>query len=209
MNRLTAAERRAAQAEAKAAQHAAYLKSLKDQGYDVPDEMIAGAAPQNPPPQDPNTGKFITREDLDKTARATAPDLVSLTALSNEYYDLFGAPYVAVEEDFKAAQAAGKPLREYARSKYNFDAKRAEKQQAAAEAAYQKRYAEDIAKEKAKWAAENGSNPDTRVPVPTKFDQLQKMDGFKADSWKTPEGRKANRQARLKQFENADFKRVN
>lgn len=197
VTRVTNAERRAAQAEAKAAERTAYLKSLADQGYDVPKEMYEGSSTATPEPP-----KYMTREDLDKAARATAPDLVSLTALSNEYYDLFGTPYVAVEEDFKAAQAAGKPLRDFARSKYNFDAKRQEKQNAASEAAYQKRHAEDLAKAKAEWALTNGSNPETRSPMPSKFDRLSKQEGFKNDSWKSRQGREENRSARLKKFEN-------
>ena len=196
VNRLTAAEKRAATAEAEAARRVAYLKSLKDQGYDVPDEMVAGehkpAAPQ-----------YVTREDLDKAGRATAPDLVSLTKLSNEYAYYYGEPYLNVDEDFDAARKAGKSLGEYARSKYNFEAKKAEKQKAKDEAAYQARYKEDLAKEKEQWATTNGSNPETRSPLPSKFDKLVKQDGFKSDSWKSVEGRKANREARLKKFENS------
>lgn len=197
VGRLTAAEKRAAQAEASAAQRTAYLKSLKEQGYDVPDEYLGGASTTTP-----NEPKYMTREDLDKAARSTAPDLVSLTALSNEYYSLFGTPYVAVEDDFRAAQQAGKPLRDFARSKYNFDGK---KQELAA-AADQKRIDGILAEEKKKWESENalrnGSNPETRSPLPSKFDRLAKREGFKNDSWKSQEGRESNRVTRLKQFEN-------
>lgn len=198
VSRLTAAEKKAAQADAERARYAAYLKSLKDQGYDVPDDLVA--APKGNP--DPSTPNYLTREEAMKMARGTAPDLVSLTALSNEYYDLFGSPYVAVEQDFAEAQKAGKSLRDFARSKYNFDGKRQEKAQAKAEADYQKRYTEDLAKEKAKWAETHGSNPETRAPLPSKFDRLQKQEGFKNDSWKSQDGREANRAARLKRFEN-------
>lgn len=197
VTRLTAAEKRAAQAEAAAAQRTAYLKSLKDQGYDVPDDMI-GAVSTTPV----ETPKPLTREDLDRAARATAPDLVSLTALSNEYYSLFGTPYVAVEDDFRAAQQAGKPLREFARSKYNFEGKRTELAQKADQERIDKIVAEQVKIKEADLAAKYGSNPETRVAMPSKFDQLQKQPGFKEDSWKSVEGRKANREARLKKFEN-------
>ena len=43
VQKLTAAERRAAQAEADAARVKAYNKSLADQGYDIPKEMYEGA----------------------------------------------------------------------------------------------------------------------------------------------------------------------
>jgi hypothetical protein len=197
VNRLTAAEKRAATAESEDARRKAYLKSLADQGYDVPKEMYeAGdAKPLEAPKQ-------FTREDFEKGMRQTAPDLVSLTALSNEYYALIGSPYTAVEEDFRAAQQAGKPLREYARSKYNFEGKRAEQAQAADQKRIDGIVAEQMKVKEAELAAKYGSNPDTRSPMPSKFDRLAKREGFKQDSWKTQEGRDANRQDRLKKFEN-------
>lgn len=197
VNRLTAAEKRAAQAEAAAAQRTAYLKSLKDQGYDVPDEMIAGTT--IPTKTEPS---YITREDFEKGVRSTAPDLVSLTALSNEYYSLFGQPYVAVEEDFRAAQQAGKPLREFARSKYNFDGKKTELAAAADQKRIDEIVAEKMKTREAELAAKYGSNPELRSPLPSKFDKLAKSEGFKNDSWKSQEGREANRASRLKRFEN-------
>jgi hypothetical protein len=197
VNRLTAAEKRAATAEAAAAQRTAYLKSLKDQGYDVPDEMIGAPGTHTPDPP-----KYMTQDDFNKASRATAPDLVSLTALSNEYYHLFGEPYVAVEEDFRAAQQAGKPLRDYARSKYNFDAKKQEKAQKADQERIDKIVNERVEAERAKIVAANGSNGELRSPLPSKFDKLTKAPGFKSDSWKTPDGRAQNRADRLKKFEN-------
>ncbi len=198
VNRLTSAERRAAEAEGIAAQRTAYLKSLKDQGYDVPDTMLGTSHIAEPP-------KPLTREEMEQGFRKTAPDLVSLTALSNEYYHLFGEPYIAVEDDFKAAQAAGKPLRDYARTKYGFEAKKAEKLQAADQARIDKIVQERVTAEKATWAAANGSNPETRSPLPSRFDKLQKQPGFKSDSWKSQEGRAANRAERLKRFENVSI----
>jgi hypothetical protein len=195
VNRLTAAERRAAEAEGVAAQRTAYLKSLKDQGYDVPDTMLGTSHVTEPP-------RPITREEMEQGFRKTAPDLVSLTALSNEYYHLYGEPYVQVEEDFRAAQSAGKPLRDYARTKYGFEAKKAEKLQVADQARIDKIVQERVTAEKATWAAANGSNHETRSPLPSKFDKLQKQPGFKSDSWKSQEGRAANRAERLKRFEN-------
>jgi hypothetical protein len=199
VNRLTAAEKRAAESSAEAARTKAYLKSLADQGYDVPKEMYDGAGSGTVTPPEP---KYMTREDFEKGVRSTAPDLVSLTGLSNEYYSLFGKPYVEVEADFSEAQKAGKSLRDYARSKYNFDGKKQE----LATAADQKRI-DEIVSEKMKTreqelAAKYGSNPELRSPLPSKFDTLSKTEGFKNDSWKSQEGRDANRQSRLKKFEN-------
>lgn len=197
VGRLTAAEKLAASASAESARTKAYLKSLADQGYDVPKEMYDGVTAHTP-----EAPKYITREDMEKGMRATAPDLVSLTALSNEYRSLFGNDYVSIEEDYRAAQQAGKPLRDFARSKYNFEGKRTE----IAAAADQKRIDGIVAEKQKEWEAKNalsnGSNSNTSRPMPSKFDKLTKGEGFKNDSWKSPEGRDSNRADRLKKFEN-------
>lgn len=194
----TAAEKRIAVESGERARLAAYLKSLADAGYDVPKDMYEGAAASThaEPP------KPFTREEATSMMRGTAPDLVSLTALSNEYRSLFGEDYTAIEDDFRAAQQAGKPLREFARAKYNFDAKRTEKQQAAEKARIDGLVAEQVKTKEAELAAKYGSNPNLSIAMPSKFDKLQKQEGFKGDSWKTEEGRRANREARLKKFEN-------
>jgi hypothetical protein len=203
VQKLNATERRAAQAEAEAARVKAYNKSLADQGYDIPKEMYEGA-PANPgaPPKDPASGQFLSREDFEKGSRKTGADLVSLTKLSNEYSYLKGEPYLSVDQDYEEARAAGKPLTEYARAKYKFDDLRAAKATAKSEADYKTRYEADLATEKAKWQLANGSNDGTRAPMPTKFDRMIKDGGVKSDSWKSPEGREANRRERLKKFEN-------
>jgi hypothetical protein len=197
VTRLTNAEKRAATAEAAAAQRTAYLKSLKDQGYDVPDEMVGGASSHTP-----EAPKYMTQDDFNKASRATAPDLVSLTALSNEYYSLHGTPYLGIEEDYRAAQQAGKPLRDYARSKYNFDGKKQEIAQAADQKRIDAIVEERVKTREAELQTKYGSNPETRSPMPSKFDKLSKQPNFKSDSWKSEEGRQANRADRLKKFEN-------
>lgn len=198
VQRLTAAERRAAAAEADAARVKAYNKSLADQGYDVPKEMYEGSAETvKVEPQ------FVTRQDMDKMARATAPDLVSLITLSNEYADLYGSPYLKAEEDFAEAQKNGKPFREYARSKYAFDSKRAEKSAKSEQERINGIVAEQMKVKEAELAAKYGGNSNLSTPMPSKFDKLVKQPGFKGDSWKSQQGRDANRADRLKKFENA------
>lgn len=197
VNRLSAAEKRAATAEAEAARVRAYNKSLADAGYDVPKEMYeGGGAAKDEAPQ------YMTRADFEKAARGTAPDLMALTALSNEYYDLHGSPYLTIEQDYAEAQKAGKSLRDHARSKYNFEGKRNEKAQAADQKRIDGIVAEQMKVKEAELAAKYGSNPETRAAMPSKFDKLIKTEGFKSDSWKSREGRKANREERLKKFEN-------
>ena len=208
VTRLTAAERKAAEAEADRAQMAAHYVSLAEQGYEVPSEILEkskrllGRAPAADPARDPGSGKFVTEEVFNKRVGGVAPDLVSLTKLSNEYAFLKGEPYLNVDQDFAEARKAGKPLTEYARAKYGFDALHAQKDKEKSDAEYQKRFQIDLAAEKAKWAKENGSNPETAAPVPSKFSRLERAEGFKEDSWKSQQGRAANRAARLERFKN-------
>lgn len=209
VQRLTAAERRAAQAEADAARVKAYNKSLADQGYDIPKEMYEGAPanPANPanPSNPANPGNYLTRDDFDKGSRKTGADLVSLTKVSNEYYHLKGEPYLAIDEDFAEAQRAGKPLTEYVRSKYKFDELKTARAQAADQKRIDEIVTEKLKTKEAELAAKYGSNPETRSPMPSKFDRLEKQANFKSDSWKSPEGRQANRNERLKRFENVQI----
>lgn len=202
VTRLTAAEKRAATAEAERARVGAYMKSLAEQGYDVPKDMYEGAAPVKPIGDPPDPSKYLTREDFTKETRGIAPNLVTLVGLQAEYQDLFGTPYVNIDQDFLEAQKSGKSLRDYTRTKYNFDAKRQEKQQAAEKVRIDGLVAEQLKTKEAELAAKYGTNSNTSIAMPSKFDKLEKQPGFKSDSWKTAEGRKTNREARLKKFEN-------
>ena len=203
---------RAAAAEARLAARTGWLQSLKTQGYDIPDEIIGAGAPVSAtgvtPVETPrtDTGQFMTRDEWDKRARSIAPDLVTLTALSNEFQYLEGRPYTDINADFAEASKQGKPLTEYVRAKYSFESKHKAKQDAANEASYQERYKADLAKEQAKWAEQHGSNPNTRVPLPSSFDRLASQPGFDSKSWANADARKANRQARLEKFANVPLK---
>lgn len=203
---------RAAAAEARLAARTGWLQSLKAGGYDIPDEIIGSGAPVSTtgvnPVETPRTdnGQFMTRDEWDKRARSIAPDLVTLTALSNEYQYLNGKPYTDINADFAEASKQGKPLTEYVRAKYDFAAKHKAKEDAANEESYQKRHQADLAAERTKWAQENGPNPNTRVPLPSSFDKLASQPGFDAKSWANVDARKAHRQERLEKFKNAPFK---
>ena len=198
--RLTAAEKRAANAEAERARVGAYMKSLADQGYDVPKDMYEGVTPATP--ATPTTDGQFTRDEATKMLRGVAPDLVTLVGLQAEYQDLIGSPYTHIDQDFVEAQRAGKSLRDYTRNKYSFDAKRAEKTKAAEDVRINAIVDERTKVKEAEIAARYGSNPNLSTAMPTKFDKLEKQPGFKSDSWKSAEGRRANRDARLKKFEN-------
>jgi hypothetical protein len=198
VNRLTAAEKRAAKAEAEAAQRTAYLKSLKAQGYDVPDDVVGEVTPPTTPP----TPQYVTRDDWEKASRGIAPDLVTLTALQARYQHLYGQPYIDIDKDFAEAQKAGKPLAEYASTKYNFAGKQAEMAQKADQERLDKYAAEKVTAAQAEWAKNNGSNSNTSAPRPSTFDKLQKERGIDANAWKSPDARKVNKESRRARYEN-------
>ena len=70
---LAGVDRKVATANSEAARYRAYLKSLKDQGYDVPDELLAAPNPVNPANPNPVNPDYMTREEFRKAAAGTAP----------------------------------------------------------------------------------------------------------------------------------------
>ena len=196
VNRLTAAEKKAAIAEAERARLSGYLTSLKDSKYDVPEEFLTAAPEKKPEPQ------YMTRDDWEQRARGIAPDLVTLTSLQARYQHLLGQPYIDIDKDFAEAQKAGKPLSEYASTKYNFAGKQAEREQKADQERLDKYATEKVTAAQAEWAKNNGSNPNTASPRPSTFDRLQKERGINENAWKSPDARKANKEARRARYEN-------
>lgn len=202
VNRLTAAEKRAAKAEAEAAQRTAYLKSLKAQGYDVPDEVVGEVTPPVTTTTVPDPSKFLTRDDWEQQSRKIAPDLVTLTSLSNEYQYLTGQPYVDINTDFEEARKNGKPLTEFVRAKYDFAGKRKQKDDAAAEERFQARHKELLAAEEKKWQEAHGSNPNTKSPMPSMFDRLQKNANADGKTVLSAEAREKNKLSRKERYAN-------
>ena len=146
--------------------------------------------------------KYMTQADLDAVGKNTGPSLIAINQVSNEYQDLYGAPYLSGEADFAEAQKQRKPWSSYVREKYAFQTKREErsaKQAQEKEAAIRKDEADKV---RAEMSKTSGSNDGLRAPVPSKYDRLAKQEGFKSDSWKSREGRNASRADRLKRFEN-------
>jgi len=204
VDRVRTAEAARAKADSEAARYAAYLKSLKDQGYDVPDELVAAAPTHTATPTDPETGKFMSRDDVRKQFDTVAPTLIQLQALSNEYQSLYGQPYLTGEQDWEEAKRLNKPFRELVRTKHNFEGKRAE----AAAAKVAERESSIRKEERDKVLAEEAAkrHPETGAPLPSVNARLERVVPAAArDSWKSPEGRIANRQARREKFANAPF----
>jgi hypothetical protein len=204
---LANVDRRVATAESDSARYKTYLQSLKSQGYDVPDALLSGA--QTTPVENPGNPAYVTKDYVEQqfatVGKNTAPSLIALTKLSNEYTDLHGAPYLSIEEDFAEAQKRGKSLTDFAREKYSFAAKRAERETKKQQDLINQQVEEKFKVREAELAAKYGSNADLRSPMPSKFDAIAKLADRK-DSWKQNIGGGPNRGTahsdRLNKFQN-------
>lgn len=200
--KLTAADTKLAKAEAERARYATYLKSLKDAGYDVPDDLVAAAPPTPAKNQsDPGQpGNYLTREDFQKELMGFAPSMITLGQVSNEYSDLVGGPYLTMESDFEEARKANKPFSAFVREKYDFQGKRAAREQKKLQDTIDAKVAEQLKTKEAELAAKYGSNGEMRVQVPSKFDSMRTNEH--KDSWKTHAGRDQAKKDRLSRFAN-------
>ncbi len=199
---LSSVDRKVASANSEAARYKTYLQTLKEQGYDVPDELLA--APVNPANPNPNPANpdYMTREEFRKAAAGTAPDLVTLISLSNEYQDLYGKPYIEADSDFAEAVKAKKPMRDFVRDKYKFSDKRKERDAAAEQTRIDTLVAAQLATKEAALVAKYGSNPNLSSPMASRNDKVQKIAEARNDSFKSSAGREAAKKDRLARWEN-------
>lgn len=202
---LAGVDKKVATAASEAARYKAYLQSLKDQGYDVPADLLT--VPVNPAPNlnpNPNPTGGFTREDFNREMLGTGETLVTLMSLSNRYQDLYGTPYLTGEQDFAEAKQARKPFREFVAGKYKFEDKAKEKQAAADQARLDKYAKEKVEAAQAEWQKTHGSNSETRAPLASKFDKIERT-AERKDSWKSAKGRDESRKSRLAKFENVSL----
>ena len=199
---LSSVDRKVASANSEAARYKTYLQTLKEQGYDVPDELLA--APANPANPNPNPANpdYMTREEFRRAAAGTAPDLVTLISLSNEYQDLYGKPYIEADSDFAEAVKAKKPMRDFVRDKYKFSDKRKERDAAAEQTRIDTLVAAQLATKEAALVAKYGSNPNLSSPMASRNDKVQKIAEARNDSFKSSAGREAAKKDRLARWEN-------
>jgi len=193
---ILAADQGGARAKAEAAQYKAYLKDLKEKGYEVPEEWVKEAGSVTPPPVVTPANNFDPRQAAVDMARQTA----MVADLDNEYRELYGdrMPGGMVTQ-LDEALAAGKPLRDHVRAKFNFDGKRQElaaKKEADRVAAITKDITERM---EAKYAAER-SNPHLALAVISKAVAVAEANKDNAESWKTRAGRTEAKKDRLDRF---------
>ncbi len=189
-----------ASAQAKLAERTAYLKSLKDQGYDVPDAWLADGPPADPAktaaPVIP-AGTYVAPADLDNQGRA----YMSLMSMSERARDLLGhgLDVEAEYDDFGKNKRPGEKLRDYIDRKYELTTKQRDKD--AARVAAEHKAIEDAAIEKYKTEHPQSSSPELATPAATKFDKFQKLPEERRNSWQTEAGRDAATQARQAKYE--------
>lgn len=194
---ILAADNGGAVAVAEAAQYKAYLKELKTKGYEIPDAWLKEPGSVTPPPVvNPNpTNNFDPHKAAVEMARQTA----MVADLDNEYRELFGSSVPGgMSGMLEEALAAGKPLRDHVRAKFNFEGKRGELA-AAKEADRVAKITKDIEeKTEAKFAALR--NPNLAPAVVAKGVAVAEANKDHADSWKTRAGRREAKVDRLDRF---------
>ena len=191
------ADEKVASANAELAKTRAYLKSLKDAGYEISDALLGPSEATPAAKVEPNAPKDYT-SDIFSAAKVN----MELISLSNKYRKLTGDELDPVVEydDFTANKRPGENLRTYVDRKYDLQGKAAAK-----EAETKKKY-EDGIREEARKAAiaeyeqKHGSNGETRVPQSSRFDKFQELPAEKKNSWQTVAGREASTAARQEKY---------
>jgi hypothetical protein len=187
-------------ANAKLAERTAYLKSLKEQGYEVPDAWLADGAP----PVDPKNsaapviapGTYVEPAALESQGRA----YMSLMSMSERARDLLGhgLDVEAEYDDFGKNKRPGEKLREYIDRKYDLTTKQREKD--TVKAAADRKTIEDAAIERYKTEHPESSSPDLARPAATKFDKFKEMPDERRNSHMTEAGREAATIARQEKY---------
>lgn len=205
---LTQSDARIAEADADRAQMAAHYLALAERGYDVPAEILEKSKKIMGRETTTTTtttaqpkGDFLTRAEAKQQFEAAAPSFVTVMTISNRYRDLYGAEYLAGDEDFAEARKAGKPFSQFVAEKYKFTEKTNEKNAAAEQKRIDGIVAEQMKVKEAELATKYGSNGELRAPLASKFDKIEKI-AERKDSWKSTKGREESRKARLDRFEN-------
>jgi hypothetical protein len=188
-------DQEAAKATAELAKTQAYLKSLKDSGYDIPDDYLSAA-----PPATVTATTTTAAHDYSGDILGAAQVNMELISLSNKYRKLTGDELDPVDEysDFGKNKRPGETLRGYIDRKYDLGAKQAAKD-AERQVASEKKIA-DAAIEKYKAEHPMTADPDRATPRPTKFDRLANLDKDRKQMWQTAEGREKATKDRIAKY---------
>jgi len=192
---------------AKNAQMAEYIRTMKAQGYEIPDAWIEGAPATVTPPAAAAPANAKDYDDLIHKSSLAQMELLDLAA---EAAELTGKR-VSVTSEYKAMSNDGRPgenLRAYMTRKYDLDGLRNKRQQEADQKRLDDYAATKVAAEKAEWAKAHGSNPETLIPRSSRFDRVaeeRKAAGSVDDKgrplWQTKAGRDIATRQRLEKYE--------
>lgn len=191
------ADARVAETEGKLAAQSAYLKTLKEQGYEVPDSYLTTPSPTVPANQPTPTAARDYSDDIMLSAKAN----MSLISMSERARDLLGhgLDVESEYEDFGKNKRPGENLRGYITRKYDLDILSAKRD------SDKKQKYEDGIRDEAKKAAlaeyqqTHGSNPETRSPRSSRFATIVQDDTRKS-LWQTAQGREQATRNRLEKY---------
>lgn len=194
---VTKAQAETAAAKAEVAKHQTYLKSLKDQGYEIPDDYLSAAPAANPNPSPASPAAKDYSDDILNSAKAN----MSLISMSNKYRSLTGNELDLDQEweSFNKEKRPNENMRAYITRRYDLDTLSAKK-----EADKKQKYEDGIREEARKAEREElmkkyGANPETRVPASSKFDSIAN-DSERKQSWKTPATRDESSRRRIEKY---------
>lgn len=149
-----------------------YLKSLKDQGFDV---TIPDVTPTAKPavPGSPAVGGNVDENSiLGKVGSVMSQWLDA----NNEHIRLYGTPIPEASTSLAdEARNARKPIGQYIAEKYKFKDKQTERQQAEFQKKIDEGVAAKLAEEKRKLAEASGSNPNLRPGEPSRASLVTKI----------------------------------
>ncbi len=202
------ADKQVAEAQAKISAQATYLKTLKDQGYDIPDSYLEGASATVTSPA--SAAPPANAKDYDDLIHKGQLAQMELIDLSNEVFDLTGKR-ISTSAEYNSLKADGRPgenLRAYVSRKYDLDNVRRQKETAAEQAKLDAYAASKVAEKEAEWKTKYGSNPDTLIPRSSRFDRVaeERKLGNNVDDkgrplWQTQAGREQATRNRLAKYE--------
>lgn len=195
---ILSADTGTASARADAARYKAYIKSLKDQQYPVPDEWLKDDVQMTTPPvtNPAPTNNFDPKE----FAYAQADAMTMLHDLDVEYQELYGARMPNAHGLLQEAKASNRSLRDLVSSKFNFEGKRQERNEAKIQERINAAVRDREAALEAKYAER--SNPMLAPAVTSRAAAVVESMGDSKDSWKTKQGRTEAKKDRLLQFRN-------
>lgn len=193
------ADARVAETEGRLAAQSAYLKTLKEQGYEVPDSYLTTPPPAITTANQPSTQSAARdySDDIMLSAKAN----MALISMSERARDLLGhgLDVESEYEDFGKNKRPGENLRGYITRKYDLDTLHSKR-----EADKKQKYEDDIRAEAkkaaiAEYQQANGSNPETRSPRSSRFDRIVQDDTRKG-LWQTAQGREEATKNRLAKY---------